>query len=608
MRTLRPFVLLILTCSGVVGCASSTEHRFQAHIDYLASDELEGRGVGSRGIELAANYIAKEFVRIGLEPAGDNGTYFQTFEMTLHRELTDESRLSITGDSTERKLGVDFIPFNFSSDAEFSGPLVFCGYGIVDPEREYDDFAKVDISGAVALIFEGEPPSWADEEGNPTRHSLLRDKVYNAKDRGAVAVLLVNSLPLPEEEDVLTEFVAQGADEYGVPAFDVTRALAGWAVEAGGLGTLDELQEKLDAGTPSSSIVAHKAAEGRTGFVKRTAPTHNVIGVHRGAGPLAGEFVVIGAHYDHLGIRKPMMRKFKDGKIVRDAVGPQIHNGADDNASGTSGLIEIARMFSSSPPVDRSVVFVAFTAEETGLHGSKYYVESAGVGVAPLDQTVAMLNMDMIGRLEPGSDKVQVFGTKCGKSFSGILDSVSEAVGLTVFPGVDAGGRSDQAPFVAKEIPSMHFFTGIHSDYHKPSDDSYKINAAGGVQVADFVYRVAHEIATREARPEFQVVKAKKKEPTGGTPSYRVVMGLAPGYADDGKPGMNVDAVNPDGPAEIAGMKAGDRIVKINDKTVGNIYDYMAATRNNNAGDTVVVVVLRDGEEHTLHVTLSAAR
>jgi len=603
---LTPVQLAVVTGGWLLaGCATDLEHRFQSHINYLAGDKLEGRGVGSRGIELASDYIARQFASIGLEPAGDDGTYFQTFSMTLHRTLTDESRLAFGGDKVERQQRTDYIPFNFSSDDSFSGGVVFCGYGITNPDKTYDDYKDIDLTGKVAVMLDGEPLSWADESGNPTRHAMHRNKVYNAKDRGAIAVLIVSPKPAEGETERLTEFVAEGADAYGIPAFHVTRAMADDCLASVRFGSLNELQDKLDAGGFASGDLVHVTVTGQAGFKKTTAPTRNVLGLRRGVGPLADEFVIIGAHYDHLGIRKPMMRKFKGGKLVAEELQPQIHNGADDNASGVSGLIEIARMFTAAPPPKRSLLFIAFTAEESGLHGSKHYIEHPS---APLEKTAAMLNMDMIGRLKPGDDHVQVFGVQCGKEFMEILEPAGRREGLIIAPAVDEGGRSDHATFVRKQIPSLHFFSGNHSDYHQPSDDADKINAAGGARIAKLVYETAKELAEGDSRPQFQVVKSEKKEPATGMTTFRVVMGLTPNYTDDGKPGMGVDAVSPEGPAEVAGMKAGDRIIRIGGKSVANVYDYMAATRNNKAGDVVEVVVLRDGQEQSLKVTLAPAR
>jgi len=586
------------------GCSNPAQHRFHENIAYLASDELEGRGVGSAGIDLAADYIADQFKQIGLEPAGDNGTYFQSFPMTLSPTLTDSGKLTFSGDEAQRKQGVDFIPYNFSSDDAFRGGIVFCGYGIVDAEKRWDDFREVDLTGSAAIIFTDEPPLWADENGNPTPNAMLRNKVYNAKDRGAIAVLIVNVAPHPDQADHLPEFYAEGADAYGLPVLNVSRAMIDSRVEAGGLGSLDALQKKLDDGEHASSVLAHMEVNGQAGIQRAVTTAKNIVGRLPGVGPKADEFVVLGAHYDHLGIRRPMKRKFKDGKLVTEDLGLQIHNGADDNASGTSGVIEIARRFAAAPPTHRSLIFVAFSGEESGLYGSKYYVEHPAVS---LDYTVAMLNMDMIGRLPRGSKACTVFGVQTGKEFEEVLADASRAAGIGVAPAIDEGGRSDHASFLRKNVPSLHFFSGNHADYHQPSDDVDKINDAGGVKIEALVYQTARRIADRDGRPTFEQEKKKEKK-VGGTTTFRVVMGLTPNYAEDGRPGMVVDAVSAEGPAEVAGMKGGDRILSIGGKSVANVYDYMAATRGNKAGDTVEVVVQRGDKQVTLQVTLAGTK
>ncbi len=607
-RLLLGSIVAIAACGWAAGATAAPDlrQRFQAHINYLADDRLEGRGVGSQGIELAAEYIAKHFADVGLKPTGDGGTFFQTFPMTLHRTLTDTGRLGFEGDTIPLKQGDDFLPMSFSSNDAFSGKVTFCGYGIVAPEKQHDDFAGLDLSGRVALMLLGEPPSWADENGFTSRFSFLRDKIYNAKDRGAAAVLLVNPVPPAGDADALTEFDADNADEYGIPALHVTRSVIDARLAKIGAGPLAKSQERLDAGGPhafASTALDNLSVSGQAGFQKNTLPTRNVLGLWAGT-DASGEALVIGAHYDHLGKRKPMMRAFKEGKLVRDTVEPQIHNGADDNASGVAGLIEIARMVVAASRPRRGILFIAFSGEEAGLHGSKFYIAHPSM---PLDKTVAMLNLDMIGRMPPDSNKLTVFGAHSAPEFMHALETAAREIGLVIGPSHDEGGRSDHAPFVRQKIPSMHFFSGHHADYHKPGDDSEKINAEAGAKVTILIARVALAIANREQRPTYQEVKPNSED-APKTAGYRVVMGLSPGYVDDGQPGMLVEAVSPQGPAELGGMKSGDRIVRVGGKKVGNIYDYMAATRGNNPGDTVEVAVLRDGREVLLQVTLAGSR
>jgi hypothetical protein len=604
-RAICGFLLLV----SVVGCSTPLERRFHTHVAYLASDRLAGRGVGTEGIELAAEYIAERFAGYGLEPAGDHGTYFQTFPIALRRTLGADARLALAGETEVRELGRDFIPFSFSSSDEFSGGVVFCGYGIEAEEKSHDDFSGVDLNGQVALMLRGEPTSWVEEnQGRPTRHAMFRNKVYNVRDRGAVAVLIVNQAPTePGEADQLTEFRETGAEAYGLPAFHVSRGFAQTMLERGGLGSLEELQQRLDAGSFVSAPLGHVKVNGKADVQSQSAPTRNVVAMLPGSGPNSDECVVIGAHYDHLGIQRPMTRRFRGGELVRETHEPAIHHGADDNASGVAALLEIARIAAQERGRNRSLVFIAFTAEEIGLHGSTYYVGQPACDPA---KTVAMLNMDMVGRMDPESQRVTVFGAKTGAGIEEVLMSEAARLGLTIETTTDGGGRSDHAPFIRKEIPAMHFFTGIHADYHQPTDTADKINAKGGAAITRLVAHVALDLANRPDRPAFQAVKVERRDQAASdsTPGYRVVMGLTPGYGEGDRPGLKVEAVTPEGPAEVAGMMGGDLIVKIDGKDVANIYDYMGALRKNKPGDRVEVVVIRGGEEKTLSVTLAPAR
>jgi hypothetical protein len=269
-----------------------------------------------------------------------------------------------------------------------------------------------------------------------------------------------------------------------------------------------------------------------------------------------------------------------------------------------SGLIEIACLFSHEKRPSKSVLFIAFTGEETGLHGSRYFV---GHPTVPLGSIVAMINLDMIGRLKPGSTTITAIHARTASELGSIIEAAAANAGLDVKLASSPAGGSDQMPFIENGIPAVHFFSGFHSDYHKPSDDSGKINADGGGKIVTMVHDVANQIANREERLTFQRPKSSRGR-SDDLPTYRVVMGLTPDVAGDDGPGMLVHAVSPNGPAEMAGMKAMDRIIRIAGKDVSNIFDYMASTRRNEPGDTVEVVILRGEEELTLQVTLAGAR
>lgn len=594
----------VVAALGVVGCSAGPAQRFHKHIAFLASDDLKGRGVGTPEIERAADYIAAQFALVGLQPAGENGTYFQSFPIALHRKLTDQSRLTISTESSPLELNHDFVPLSFSAPGSFDGDVVFCGYGIQAAEKDRDDYVHADVHGKVALMFRGEPPAWTAADGTTTKYATFWEKAYGARDRGAVAILVVNQAPGEGEADRLMEFEGENPDDYGIPAIQVSRAMVERMLASGGAATLAQLQNKLDAGSYASAVLKGVRASGDAGLERTSAKTRNVLALRPGSGAMAEQVVVVGAHYDHLGVRKPSMRTFRAGKLVTDNGQPQIHNGADDNASGVSGLFEIARELHGKT-LNRSVLFIAFSAEESGLHGSKHYVSQPTVAI---EKMVAMLNLDMIGRLPTNSRSVQVFGTKTGSTFEEMLNPAASRAGLTVAATPDAGGRSDHASFARAKVPVLHFFSGQHSDYHKPSDDTNKINRTGGVRIIKLVADLTEQLANTAEKPAYVEVKSAAPEASGPQPSFRVVMGLAPGYGDDGKPGMLVEAVNADGPADLGGMKAGDRILRIGDTKVSNIYDYMASTRKNKAGDVVEVVVQRGDKEMTLTVTLSAAK
>jgi Peptidase family M28/PDZ domain/PA domain len=609
--------ILLVACSLfaatlTVGCASKgvCPADFQSHIEILADDALTGRGIGTPGIDVAAGYIASQFVSMGIEPGGDDGnSYFQEFEVATGGELVDGYSFNLSGVEAKPEREKDYIPFGFSSNDAFEGEVVFAGYGIINEDKEYDDYKDLDVEGKVVLILRREPPGWADS-GRPTRHSSFQAKTYTAKEQGAVALLIVNRVA-DEAEDHLMRFGRGGKSSFGLPVFHIKQDLAGKMLSAGGLGSLTELQATLDDGGHASAPLAGVRLAGQAGVEMKMARVRNVIGLIRGEGPLADEYVVIGAHYDHLGVtiprhifsRSPLPSEAQTGSSKSpDPNEAQIHNGADDNASGTAGVIEAGRMLVRSKPLKRSVLLMAFTGEESGLLGSKHYADHPTV---PLEDIVAMLNMDMIGRFNDKKNTIQIFGTGAADEFDEMITRVTKASGMKLRGDKSAIGPSDHTSFYRKEIPSLHIFTGLHNDYHQPSDDVDKINAVAGAHVTDLVVALAEEIINTDKRPTYHKVAARANVFQADTGRPKARMGIFPGYtAETSTSGLLVDGVSDGGPAQKAGIRDGDIIIRIGKAKVTGIYDYMGSLRNAKPGDVVEVVVKRKDKEVVVQLTL----
>jgi len=593
---------------------------FMSHVVVLASDAYEGRATATRGGDLAAEYIAGQFAAIGLLPGGENGTYFQEFEVALGSELTDETRFTVTGVDATPVRGADFVPFAFSSNDAFDAEVVFVGYGCVNPEKEYNDYRDIDVTGKVVLMLRREPPGWG-EGGQPSSKATFQTKVYEAKDRGAAAVLIVNQRTDGGGEDRLARFGGLGGGgAYGLPAFHVTRKLADTLLTTANLPSLDDVQTRLDErGDYSSAALGGIRIAGQAGIMTRKGTTRNVIGLLPARGADTGEYLVIGAHYDHLGIVRAGSRSPR-GSRGADESQLEIHNGADDNASGTSGIIELAKAMSELPMLRRSVVFMGFSGEEMGLLGSKHYVDHPTV---PIEKVAAMINLDMIGRLKDDVTRIPVYGAKTAPELDAIVSTVGKAEGFGDEGHAGSMSRSDHAPFDRKGIPNLFFFTGTHPDYHMPTDDVEKVNADGAVRILHMIYDIAVQIANAPARPTYAKITPPPRserrdsphdEPPAEARSERDAeqapvmgsarMGVMPNYEESTQPGMLLDDVSEGGPAATAGLKGGDRITKIGTRTVNNVNDYMAALRDAKPGDTVDVIVKRGSEELTIPVKL----
>ncbi|MCG3138197.1 MAG: hypothetical protein HJJLKODD_02058 [Phycisphaerae bacterium] len=570
-----------------------SKENLTTHLNYLAGDELGGRGVGTEGIDQAAEYIVEQFKRYGLQPGGEQGSYYQEFTLPITRQITDACRLEMTGLEPPPQRNTDFLPMPFSSNQPFSGPLTFIGYGITAPEKKYDDYSEVDVQGHVLLMLRYEPAYWGNGKERSS-HAYFRSKAEQARQHGAAAILIVN---LPDDTpDSLYDFNLGGAsDDYGLPMFHIRRPLAEKLLQQGGLPDLKSLYQKIeDHQQPASVTLSELKITGTPGLSQSELKTRNIIGILPGQGPLANEYVVFGAHYDHLGTVPPTMMPAPGKEFPADKV--QIHNGADDNASGTAGVLELARLYADGQPPARTLIFMTFSAEEMGLLGSRYYVDHPTI---PLNNVITMINLDMIGRL--GDKPITVHGAKTGKNFEALVKKHAEQLGIAVNPIGTGFGGSDHTSFYLHEIPVLFMFTGFHPDYHKPTDDPDKIDFTGMERVLQLTRNIADELIATPGRPIYQTVAG------GDGRRLSVRAGFVPQPGDgDGKPGLPIQQVVSGGPAERAGLQAGDRILALDGQEITNIYDYLGVLKTYRPGDTITLRIQRQEQSLELKITLEA--
>ncbi|MFP5378530.1 MAG: M28 family peptidase, partial [Vicinamibacteria bacterium] len=512
LATLGTSVLLLASLAAGLTASSARswdvdEARFMAHVRFLSSDKLEGRGNGEPGLETAAEYIARGFEAAGLAPGGDDGTWYQPFAVEVLRQplLTDVVTLRSAEGDTRLAIGRQFYPLSIldrtadnTVDTLEDVPVAFAGFGIAAPGLGYDDYAGLDVRGAAVVAFTHEPQE--DDERSVfggtalTPHASVTSKAAVAAARGARLLLLVEDPSHVTDRAITANWRRDPQIEaLPIPVIRVDRSRIDAALPI----ALDEAARAIDLTLTPQSRRFDEVRVSYTHRFARTRPTvRNVVGVMRGThAPIAGEAVVIGGHYDHLG---------RSGQYSR-AIGAdgQIHNGADDNASGIAAILEMARAASSGrDQFGRSLVFVAFAGEELGLAGSRHYVDAPRV---PLADTIAMINLDMIGR---ASGRVMVGGTELSPVFEHAIDSLRPLTTLTIadFSQGYADGASDNWPFIHRGIPALSFFTGFHRDYHRPSDDWDRVDPAGGVEIA----RLALEVAARLASPAVHVVISRR--------------------------------------------------------------------------------------------------
>jgi hypothetical protein len=643
------------------------EKRLRDDVKKLASDEWEGRGLSTKGIDQAADFLAAEFKRLGYNTELFDGTPFQKFKVTVSNKLGKPERNTLSFEPTTKEspsgqplnklplmFGRGFTPLSIGGSGKVDLPIVFVGYGITAKDDNYDDYEGVDVKGKAVIILRHEPqqknPHSPFDGTSDSMHAPLMRKVSNAYQHGAAAVLFVTDeveirakvaaqrkrwqealdkaktdfdalakvspddlealdeerlrllrvienlktqgTELGQEFDPLLPFERGDSDARRLPVVHVRRLLIDQLFKATGQPTLAKLEADIDSDLkPRSFEVPGYRLQGEVHVERVEAEIKNVVAVMEGEGPLADETIVIGAHYDHLG----------RGDVGTLQIGSkEIHNGADDNASGTAVLLDVARRLAGKK-LPRRIVFIAFTGEERGLLGSGHYIHNAPF---PLSKTVAMLNMDMVGRLK--NEELVVYGTGTAKEFDALVTKLNDREPFNFKIKREPGGLgpSDHQTFYLAKIPVFHFFTGLHNDYHRPSDDVDKLNIEGMRRIGEFVTEFALSIANEPQPPEYQTAKGEKfgragTEKKGARPYFGSIPDL--GSTDEG---YALQGVAQDGPADKGGLKAGDIIIGLAENKIGNLDDFDSALRKFKGGDTVEITVKRGDKELKLKVTL----
>jgi len=566
--------------------AFADEPQLRKDVAFLAAPATEGRGINTNGIHKAADYIEGRLKGIGLQPAFGK-SYREQFPIKTGVALGNGNKLEGVADG-------DWTPLGFSSPGAFAGPIAFVGYGIDATPIGYNDFDGIDLKGKIAVMLRYEPQEKDDaskfDGRKPSRWSAMRYKVLQARERGAAAVIFTTGPLQDEGKDKVPPLVNDGPESpAGIPVLQIKTSVAEkW------LGDLTAWQKSVDADLKPRSKVLAMRISGVADVKPQFVDAENIAGILPGRGALANQIVVLGAHYDHLGYGGQGSMKPNEHAI---------HPGADDNASGDAAVMAIAeRLKTQLADVNnrRTIVVALFSGEEVGLAGSSWFV-----GHSPLiSRVVAMINLDMVGQMR--DNRLIVFGSDSAPQWKEVVDTATSFSKINVTSSGDGYGPSDQTSFYAKQIPVLHFFTGAHDRYHTPEDVAESLNYAGMEHVVDFGTSVMMHLASGRVTPQYaRAASAPAME--GDSRGYGAYLGTVPDYSamSDTTGGVLLGDVRPGSPADKAGIRGKDRIVSIGGTRIENLYDMSYALQDHKPGDTVDIIVVRDGQQKTLRATLT---
>ncbi len=578
--------ILIITGNNS-SAAEITEDEIMNHIRYLSHENREGRLPGTRGSKDVIAYLVKNFKSFGVKP-GIKGSYAQPFDIQTGIQLGKENMLVVKKDSLT--VSLDYLPLSFSATGNFFGEAVFAGYGfqIEEENLKWDDYEGLDVKDKWVIVMRHSPER-EEPHSIYTRYSSMHKKMLVARDNGALGIIFVSQV---EDDDLYPLNYFPGVKNDNMPAIILSKEKAnlifdrlGWSIKK----IQQTMNRNLKPLNFQLGVLNINATISLDPIISRGA---NVVGEIRSRNrQFRDEYILIGAHFDHIGLGGP-------GSGSRYPEKDQVHPGADDNASGVSGLLELAQKLSANINyLKRSVLLVGFDAEEKGLLGSKHFIQSSPIN---LNNVISMINMDMIGRMSDSTYTVGGVGTS--PSFKYLLDSLKQGRLFNLTMNSPGFGPSDHAPFYSNDIPVLFFFSGFHDDYHTPNDTWQKINLRGEKHILDFIYDLVFYLSRAKERPVFQESGPKKNQ-MNEIRNFKVTFGIMPSYGS-AKVGLEVSSISKkDGPAAKAGMKEGDVIKSINNKPIKDIYEYMDRLNNINPGMTIPVVIERDGKIKTVKIT-----
>lgn len=581
------FAITVLFANNIIA-QKITKEELKEHVAYLASDELEGRKPGTEGDTKSAEYIKKHFKDAGLQLMGEDG--FQYFDVVTGIKLKEGNHLYIN--NFHAKSQEDNIPFPFSGNGKVEAEVVFVGYGFhIDEEAfKWNDYEGMNVKDKWVLVLRGDP-EMRNRQSKFIPYSSDRSKVRTALKYGAAGILFVSGESFDPKDELVELKYGRGNAQVDIPVINIIRPLADMILKD---KKLKELEKKLNNDRSSNSFQTGSKVTGIVNIEYVKTRTHNVIAMLPGNNKnLSKEYVVIGGHYDHLGFGGR-----NSGSRMPDTLA--VHNGADDNASGIASILEIAQQFKNKKyKPERSILFMAFGAEEMGLLGSAFFVNNP---LVDLNKIYAMINLDMVGKLNE-KKTVTISGTGTAKELENYLDGIKQESKLNFAYSPGGYGASDHSQFYMNEIPVLFFNTGAHQDYHTPYDDIETLNYEGQEEVTKLIFKVLNDLSNSTESLTYQST-GNPGNSRSMSRGFKVTLGIMPGFGDTENKGLRVDGTRKDGPADTGGIKRGDVITAINGEKIANIYEYMDILGKLEAGQRIMVDVVRDGEKVVLAVQL----